>query len=75
MKKKLKKADLIESYIIIGLVVIAEVLGILLLTDCLKVRENSMLSSHTFGLILIFLGIGALIVALYIVFRYNHQKD
>lgn len=75
MKKKLEKTDLIESYILIGFVIIAEVLGILLLTDCLKFSKNFMFSSHTFGIILVALGIVALIVALYIIFRYNHQKD
>ena len=57
MKKKSALKDLIESFVILALSIIAIVLGVLLFTGVLKLGKDIIVSSDVFAFIILLLGL------------------
>ena len=57
MKKKYALKDLIESFVVLALSIIAVVLGVLLFAGVLKLRKDVIISSNVFVFIILLLGL------------------
>ena len=57
MKKKYELKDLIESFVVLGLSIIAVVLGVLLFAGVLKLGKDVIVSSDVFAFIILLLGL------------------
>ena len=74
MQKQYKLKDLIESFIVLALSIIAVVLGILLFAGVLKLGKDIIVSSNVFAFIILLLGLIAGGTATRVIVLYYNQN-
>ena len=74
MKKKYSPKDLIESFVVLALSLIAIVLGVLLFTGVLKLGKDVIVSSDVFAFIILLLGLIAGGTATRVIVLYYNQN-
>ena len=74
MQKQYKLKDLIESFILLALSIIAVVLGVLLFAGVLKLGKDIIVSSNVFAFIILLLGLIAGGTATRIIVLYYNQN-
>lgn len=74
MQKQYKLKDLIESFILLALSIIAVVLGVLLFAGVLKLRKDIIISSNVFAFIILLLGLIAGGTATRVIVLYYNQN-
>lgn len=74
MQKQYKLKDLIESFILLALSIIAVVLGVLLFAGVLKLGKDIIVSSNVFAFIILLLGLIAGGTATRVIVLYYNQN-
>ena len=74
MQKQYKLKDLIESFILLALSIIAVVLGVLLFAGVLKLGKDVIISSNVFAFIILLLGLIAGGTATRVIVLYYNQN-
>ena len=74
MQKQYKLKDLIESFILLALSIIAVVLGVLLFAGVLKLGKDIIISSNVFAFIILLLGLIAGGTATRVIVLYYNQN-
>ena len=74
MKKKYALKDLIESFVVLALSIIAIVLGVLLFAGVLKLGKDIIISSNVFAFIILLLGLIAGCTATRFIVLYYNQN-
>lgn len=74
MQKQYKFKDLIESFILLALSIIAVVLGVLLFAGVLKLGKDIIVSSNVFAFIILLLGLIAGGTATRVIVLYYNQN-
>ncbi len=74
MQKQYKLKNLIESFVLLGLAIIAVVLGILLFAGVLKLGKDIVLSPNVFAFIILLLGLVSGGTATRSIILYYNQK-
>ena len=74
MKKKYALKDLIESFVVLALSIIAVVLGVLLFAGVLKLGKDVIISSNVFAFIILLLGLIAGCTATRFIVLYYNQN-
>ncbi|MBP3504301.1 MAG: hypothetical protein J6K18_04155 [Bacilli bacterium] len=74
MQKQYKLKDLIESFVVLALSIIAVVLGVLLFAGVLKLGKDIIVSSNVFAFIILLLGLIAGGTATRVIVLYYNQN-
>ena len=74
MQKHYKLKDLIESFVVLALSIIAVVLGVLLFAGVLKLGKDIIVSSNVFAFIILLLGLIAGGTATRVIVLYYNQN-